>query len=495
VKTVIVVGGGVAGSEAGTFLGYHAKIPLKIVEIEAEPSRKFGGWAFQSFPSTETTNLAMRKMYLGSDPEEIHRWAGSPEARQEWPAAFREQMLDSDQPFPRALMKQYVLWRRGNVHNDLVSFSNVTGEAMKVRLLPGQRVAVELDNGKIVHGDRLIMASGSISVKVPNYLKHLADHKKVIIDPLVREGHERRAKIPPDAKVLILGTGLTGEEQVSVLLNYGHTNLTLLSRGGQRHFSYPRKQTNQHLVLETPPDFLHAETAEDFNHRLTVFFEGYLEAGHSPEDIYAAIRPHWNQMRADVGGCYKAAGRLFEFRRTLATHSIGTSWEVTDKTRKAENDGHLTLARGYVSKVEDSNGAFVVSFSETLDASDMHSGVFDYIINAVGRNIIRHPIWDRLLEDGLGKKHAGIGVRITEEGQLLNNASEPSSHIWIVGMARAGDHALRHGFLGNTAFNVPQVRSHVYRTVSSMLDELTVEDTLLKPSTCPGGDGSTGCSY
>ena len=32
---IIIVGGGVAGSEAGTYLGHQAKHPLDIIEIDA----------------------------------------------------------------------------------------------------------------------------------------------------------------------------------------------------------------------------------------------------------------------------------------------------------------------------------------------------------------------------------------------------------------------------------------------------------------------------
>ena len=40
---IIIVGSGVAGAEAGTYLGHRARQPLEIVEIECEPTRRFGG--------------------------------------------------------------------------------------------------------------------------------------------------------------------------------------------------------------------------------------------------------------------------------------------------------------------------------------------------------------------------------------------------------------------------------------------------------------------
>jgi len=308
------------------------------------------------------------------------------------------------------------------------------------------------------------MASGSISVKIPNYLDSLKNHDRVIIDPLTIEGHERRAKIPQDAKVLVLGTGLTGEEQINVLLKSNHTNLALLSREGQRHFRYEENQANLPLSLTEPPHFLMAETPEEFNHQLSEFFEHYLTRGHSPEDIFAAVRPFWDKVRADLGGCVKAAERLRQFKRSLAVNSIGVTWEVSENMRQAESDGKVSLIRGHISEVAWDGRLKVVR--------DGVVEYYDYIINAVGRNIIRHPIWDRLLEDGIAKKHAGIGVRVSETGRMVNVIGEESGLIWVVGMARAGDHTLRHGFLGNTAFNVPQVRSHLYDTIQDLLSSL-----------------------
>ncbi len=467
---IVIIGGGVAGSEAGTYLGQRATRPLEVIEIECEPSRRYGGWGFQPFPDGVCTNLATRKMYLGRDPAEIFTWCDDPEARAHWPAELRALELHPDRPFPRALVQEYVRWRRSRVDNPLVRYRDVTGEAMEVQLhAETGRVAVTLRGGARVEGDRVIMASGSIAVKVPPYLEHLRAHPRVIVDPLTRDGHRRREALPRDARVLILGTGLTGEEQADLLGKRGHSRLTILSRHGYRHYAYRREQQNAPLSLARPPAFLRAETPEEFDLCLREFYARYLSAGHSPEDILAAIRPYWDELRAELGGCYKTAERLRRFRRSLAVNSIGASWEVTESLRAAEAEGRLSVARGFITEVEERDGEFVVTIGEDPERGPTHEARFDHIINAIGRTIIRHPLWDGLLRRGLAKKHAGIGIRVSERGQLIDAQGGASERIWVVGMARAGDHTLRHGFLGNTAFNVPQVRAHLYETIDALL--------------------------
>lgn len=462
-EKVIVVGGGVAGSELGTYLGQKTQKPLEVLTIEREPDREFGGWAFQSFPPGVSTNLAMRKMYLGRDPEDIFRWSKELTEKGELPEGFE---FDPNKPVPRVLIQQYVRWRREQVQNVLATYSSVTGEAVKV--IPGSDgISVALKSGETISGDHLVMASGSISVKVLPFLEHLQDHERVIIDPLTREGYERREQIDTDARVLIVGMGLTGEEQAQQLLNRGLTNLTLLSRNKFRHFVYGEQQTNKPLVLAGPPDFFKADTDEEFTAQHRAFFEGYVAQGHSPEDIIAAIRPFWEEIRRKfMGGCVKAARRLDLLQRPMAIYSIGTSFEISEQLNAAEKSGHLRLAKGHIASIEDKGDYFVVTLE---DGSQMEC---DHIINAVGRNIIRHPIWETLLAEGVALKHAGIGVQVNEQGQMLNAQGVPWSNIWVVGMARAGDHSLRHGYLGNTAFNVPQVRAHVYNTMDALLESI-----------------------
>ena len=443
------------------------------MEIECEPTRRFGGWGFQRFPGTETTNLAVCKMYLGHEPEEILRWIEEPKQRETWPAELRDRHFSPNRPIPRGLIQRYVIWRRTQVDNPLVTYHHVTGEAMQVQLKGKEGVSVTLHSGEHITADRLIMASGSIAVKIPAYLEAFQNHERVLIDPLTIEGHQRRQAIPLGARVLILGTGLTGEEQAHLLYGRGHTALMLLSRGGHRHFVYRQNQANIPLILDAPPDFLLADTAEEFDESLADFFDHFISEGHTHEDILAAIRPYWNVVRRQLGGCHEAADTLQRFRRSLAVHSIGTTFEVATSLKQAESDGALKVLCGQIDVItERDDGVFMVRYKDTNDETNSPCEIMvDVIINAVGRNIIRHPIWQGLLEGGLAMKHAGIGVRVSDTGQLMDAQGQVSKHIWVVGMARAGDHALRHGFLGNTAFNVPQVRAHLYDTIDALLGD------------------------
>ena len=65
-------------------------------------------------------------------------------------------------------------------------------------------------------------------------------------------------------------------------------------------------------------------------------------------------------------------------------------------------------------------------------------------------------------------------MRVGETGRMVSKDDAESELVWVVGMARAGDHALRHGFLGNTAFNVPMVRNHIYDTMDDLLTTVGV---------------------
>lgn len=471
---IVIVGAGVAGSEMGTYLGQQAKSRVEIIEIDQAPDRCYGGWGFQGFPEGVTTNLALRKMYLGDDPQEILRWANDPAARERWPEDLRGVELHPSKPFPRGLMREYVKWRRSQVANPFVTYTRITGEAVKVSVLDGLPI-VTLASGEIVEGDRLVLASGSITVKVPDYLQKFSGHPNVILDPLTLRDHERRMEIPTSSRVLILGVGLTGEEQAIVLLNRGLQNLTFYSRNGKMHYAYPEFQDpSEPLVLNDQTDFLFAETPEEFSQQFRQFCQGYLARGYTFEKILAAIRHNgWDDIRKRLGGCMKAAARLRQFKRELAVSSIGTTYEVSKVLNAAMKDGHLHLVSGAIESIARVDDAFQVTFQITDgEGSRTEIRKFDWILNGVGRNILRHPLWEDLLASGLAKKHASIGVQVNEHGQMLSADDCVSGIIWVVGMPRAGDHALRRGYLGNLAFNVPQVRAHVYSTGAALLGSL-----------------------
>lgn len=472
-KRLLIIGGGVAGKEVGTYLGHNAHEPIEIIEIEREAQRAFGGYAFQGFPASESTNLAMRKMYLGDDPSEILRWLRDPACRAEWPIEHQSRELDPDQPFPRVLMKHYVEWRRRQVRNPYASYQSLTGEAVRVSMTGTGGIRVHLEDGRSIEGDRLVLATGSPSVKVPAYLAPVAHHPRVIVDPLIRDGHERRAQIPHTARVLVLGTGLTGDEQAKILLELGLTDITMISREGRRHYTYPKQQHNKMLKLSVCPTLpWDAPTAEAFNASLEAFYAPYLNEGYSPEDILEAIRPWWGEIRERLGGSAQVAELLFRFKRPLATHSIGTSWEVGEVVRAAEARGELRVIGASIREVVEEGQALRVYYTPMNEGGAETSERFDYIINAVGRNIIQHRVWENLLKDGYAIKHAGIGVQVDERGALVDVSGYASPAIFAVGMARSGDHALRRGYLGNTAFNVPQVRSHCYETARAVLEGL-----------------------
>ena len=471
-QKIIIVGGGVAGSEVGTLLGQRTKQHVEIISIEASPARQFGGWGFQSFPETENTNLALRKMYLSGDKEEILDWASNPNNRATWPEKYKDIKLNPDKIFPRALVREYVKWRRDQVKSNYVSYTSIAGEAMRVDIdKQKQKVRVTLKSGEVITGDRLVLASGSIAVKIPDYLQAFENHDHVIADPLIIEGHEARARIPLGSKVLILGTGLTGSEQAKILLDAGHEDLTLFSREGKLHYHYPLLQENKPLFLAERPGFLIAETAEEFEAGFIELYRQYRKKGHSPEDILASIRPHWDRVRGELGGCLKAIEKLTPHKRLLAVNSIGLSAEVSAILENAIEKGYLSQKKGEIKNVSEKDGKFLVDLGGD-NRTEPETITVDYIINGIGRTIVRHPLWENLLRDGHANKHASIGVQVSERGQMMDANGAYSNLVYVVGMARAGDHAYRHGFLGNTAFNVPQIRFHCGGTVDAILESL-----------------------
>jgi uncharacterized NAD(P)/FAD-binding protein YdhS len=344
-----------------------------------------------------------------------------------------------------------------------VEYQSIIDEAIKVDIICDNTINVELKSGNVVNGHRLILASGSVSVKVPDYLRRIQDCDRIIVDPFIKTGYERIKNIPKNSRILVIGTGLTGEEQANILLKSDHNNITLISRNGKRHFMYPLDQKNRHLTLEKIPDCFTAKNSEEFDNKWNQFMTYYLEKGYTHEDIFSAIQKNWTEIKKNI---VDVSEKLFQWRRTLAVNSIGTSYEAAMFNNKAIKEGKLSIKKGHIKNVVQKNDILEVCLE---DVNVICLEKYDYIINAVGRNIIQHPLWTHLLNKGIAQKHKGIGVNVNQYGQLIDSNGKSLDMIYVVGMPRSGDHAITHGYLGNTAFNVPQIRAHLYDTAKHIL--------------------------
>lgn len=230
---ITIVGGGYSGAAAAVQLARAAPAPLAITVVE--PRERVGpGLAYSAPDPDHRLNGALDNHLL--DP-------GEPESLRLW--CERRRILAGD---PEALAPNgRVYLRRADFGAYLAeatpaavegagsSFRHARTTAVAIRA-GGSGFDVLTQDGDVLAGDMVVIATGNGGVRLPASLAPLASHPALVPDPM---DLGRVRAIPRGARVLVVGTGLTALDVISTLVRAGHRGpITAISRHGLR----PRSQ-------------------------------------------------------------------------------------------------------------------------------------------------------------------------------------------------------------------------------------------------------------
>jgi uncharacterized NAD(P)/FAD-binding protein YdhS len=229
--TVAVVGGGLAGALFALKLN-RLRPDARILLIER--GRRLGrGLAYGACAPEHLLNVPVSRMEIGLEPR-FAAWLEADTARRDVMApALAESGGDLAAAFaPRALFGAYLQER---VSEALAppgagpGVSAVRGEAVRLREAP--RFGLILADGREVDADIVILATGNLAPRAPGVPGgSLQDSPAFVPDPWAADAF---ADLPPDAPVLLLGTGLTMVDIALKLRGLGHVGPMLaLSRRG-----------------------------------------------------------------------------------------------------------------------------------------------------------------------------------------------------------------------------------------------------------------------
>lgn len=222
--TVGIVGGGFSGAAVAWHLA-RVSAPANVVIFE--PNATLGaGLAYGPGDPAWRINVPAGKMtLLPDDPGHFERWVANGNHLAIDPEAYGE----DGQPYPRrSLFGEYVdehlrpFLRRGQVRH--------VRQAVKSARHESGRWRVVTEDGQSFEIDRLVIASTHPKPGFPAELSALRGHPRVVDDAL---RHEAIARIDRDARVLVVGSGLTAADVVAALKARGHSGrITLISRRG-----------------------------------------------------------------------------------------------------------------------------------------------------------------------------------------------------------------------------------------------------------------------
>jgi uncharacterized NAD(P)/FAD-binding protein YdhS len=464
---VVIVGGGFTGAAAAVQLVRASAGPIAITIVE--PREELGRGLAYSTPDPDhriNGNTDSHVVDL-ADAGELNRWCEA------------KGILERD-PAARSRNGHTFIRRHdfGSYVRDTVAAHAACGNGSTIRHLRDTAIDAMLGDGGVnvltrggrsLQADLAILATGNAPARLPSALPaSLAAHPHVIVDPA---DLPRLRAIPLDARVLLLGTGLTALDVASTLVRAGHHGGVLaISRRGLRprlvRLDGPSAGPTLLERIEGPIPAFVREAPLTCRGLLRALRQRVEEAERDGGEWYApfdamrdVVRQFWPHMPA-------VEKRRFnrQLRTWYDTHRFRAPPQNDEMVRKAERASRVSFAAARLRDVRALGDRLEVRLAHRTGVECLER--FDYLVNCTGLDPAagarENPLLAALMEQGLLSPDAsGIGFGVDDCCRPLGRDGAPQLRMRMFGPPTAGTFGDPLGVL----FIAPQIR----RAVPGML--------------------------
>lgn len=416
-RSVVVVGGGLAGVLVVIQLLQRATYPLTVTILE--PRDRLGaGVAYSGAEPCHVTNVPAANMSVDpDDPGAFARWLDTHGDR---PTG------DERDSYPRR-------WLFGDFARSL--FASASAARPDISVIHVRQNALDVERtaaGFVVQtdagfhaADAVVLATGNPVPYLPEALKPLAGLPGCIVDPWTPGV---LADVPRDARVLIVGTGLTMGDTVAVLRASGHRGaIVAVSRRGQLSRRGLADPIDPFGDFELPPPTALA---------LLRLFRGEVRravaAGTSWYAVLAAARraawPIWAALPP-------AERRRFvrHLRLPYEVHRHVMAGPVYDLVAGGQRDGGLQVRAARLRRARVTDAGFEIDLQPRGGgAQAVRSETFGALVNCTGPAYAAlaatDPFWASLTRRGLVRADpAGLGPEADDQGRAVgaDGAAQP----------------------------------------------------------------------
>lgn len=458
-RSVIVVGGGLAGVLFVISLVRRATGPLTVTILE--PRARLGaGVAYSGAEPCHVTNVPAASMSVDpDDPGAFARWLGR---HGDAPTG------DDRDVYPRRwLFGDFVGERLAEALGARpdITVAHIRQQARDVaRTSEGWVVETEAGAHK---ADAVVLATGNPTPHWPDVLEALGRSPRCIADPWAPGV---LAGLQPDARVLIVGTGLTMGDSVAVLRAGGHHGaIVAVSRRGQ----LPRRGLA--APIEPFGDFGRPPSTALGLLRLFRAEVRRAEAGGTSwyAVLAAARRQAWSLWAALPDAERHRFVR--HLRLAYEVHRHVMAGPIYDRVAEEQRNGGLEVLAGRVEQAQLTGSGIRVDLRPRGAGSDaIRRERFDAIINCTGpaytaltRTV---PLWAALTRRGLVRPDAaGLGPDADRQGRAVCAGGVAQPDLLLVGT------------LARSAFGeltgVREIAAEARLAVDELLDAWTAADT------------------
>ncbi len=457
--TVAIIGGGFAGAGLAYQLARRAPGAFRIVVFE--PRDRLGcGVAYSTADPAHRINVpASRMSFVPSDPCHFDRWLKADGELKRDPAA----LMPDGRAFPRRAVfgryaaetiEPFVL--EGEIEHRRSAATAISRRA--------GGYAVRDADGQILEADMVAFAATHPTPQAPEALGALAGDPRLVVDTQNRAALD---EIPTEARLLIVGTGLTMADIVASLEARGHQGqITAISRRGLLSRGHPERPGEEYGAFDRNP----SRTAGALVRRIRRTIAAAAAEGRPWQHVMDAVRAQ--------GPAIWAALPERE-RRTIArrlrpfwdVHRFRVAPQVEAAIARLRDTGQLTVLTG--EPVAASRGAGSLSVDLRLKGGGRYYGDYDVVLLATGpahRKLCESsPIVGSLADQGLVRLDPiGLGLEVDERSAAVGADGRTSPSLWVVGpLARATFGEL---------MGLPEVARHAEFVASSILRSTSVAD-------------------
>ncbi len=428
---IAIIGGGFAGAACALHLMRdHPGLSCTLSIVE--PRATLGAGLAYSSPAPEhRTNVAAARMsVLPEAPLHFHEWL----LAQDQPVRDPASAMPDGRLYPaRAVYGRYVAAQLAAQSKAAPGVALAHLRAVAERVEPeGGRLRLTLHGAAPLLADAVVLA---VSHTAPDLPAALRGCRAVLPDPWDLAALDG---VAPQARVLVVGTGLTACDVVARLRARGHAGpITMVSR----HGLLPRPRTT--LPVQAEGDFFTAPeiTALGLLRRVRRAMAATTAAGRPWECVIDALR----EQAPTTWGALDWAQR-----RTLLRH-LRTMWDVHRFQCAPQVDAVLTRAQA--------EGAVQVRAARLLSATDGAGGVAvqlrprgeteatlleaDVVVNCTGpghRSVVAaHPVLRGLAEAGtLQQDPAALGIWVDADSRVLRADGTAWPNLFVAGPLARG---------------------------------------------------------
>jgi uncharacterized NAD(P)/FAD-binding protein YdhS len=403
---VAIIGGGFAGTMTAVHLLRSGVTNMALVERRPPRGR---GVAYGTRAETHLLNIPAGEMSAyPDDPNHFVAWLGD-----SWWAHFA----------PRRRYGEYVADQLARAPGGWQAFDD---EA--VGLLPedgGYRV--RLRGGQALTARQVVLAIGQFPPAPLKPAAGLEERPWYVDDPW---SEAAVAPVPPDACVLLVGTGLSAVDVAITLMDEaGAGHVVMASRSGR----LPMPQ------LTTAPyrDWLDPATAPTrMSELLRLFRQEVRKSGLDARAVLDAMRPHVSELWQ----------RLPWVERRRFLRHLRSAWEgvrnrlpqpTAARLAELRVGGFISIVGGRVARLADAPGGAIATLG------DGQAFEVARVINCTGPDMayrrINHPLILDVVGTGLGRwEPLGLGLDVGADYRLIDDDGLPTPGVYAIGAPTKG---------------------------------------------------------